>query len=205
MPASTTGPATDIDGWSVNAGLRYQFTPRSSGAASRMRPPRAWHTYNWTGAYIGAFVGTTWGDEHWFTACLNTSDEPALCQAYLVGGQAATTSRPAASCTASRPTMASSNAKGRGLHRGATSPFFFTCEAELNQLASLTGRARRTPGVAPCSTPRAVGGRGSHGADVAFEPQQRLCPTARPPTRLALNGESNGCLAGPLAPAWSSP
>ncbi len=54
-----------IDGWTGNAGLRYQFTPELLAAAMPTKfkaPPRAViGATNWTGFYVGGFFGAAAG------------------------------------------------------------------------------------------------------------------------------------------------
>jgi opacity protein-like surface antigen len=62
----------NIDGWSVNGGIRYQFSPdpvvaRAGGIYKA--PVKAVVAgpapVNWTGFYLGANVGTLWAPSHW--------------------------------------------------------------------------------------------------------------------------------------------
>jgi opacity protein-like surface antigen len=61
----------NIEGWSVNGGLRYQFVPDPAigGPALAKTPiykaPAAQTAYNWTGFYIGAYLGADWGFTNW--------------------------------------------------------------------------------------------------------------------------------------------
>jgi opacity protein-like surface antigen len=63
----------NIEGWSVNGGLRYQFAPdpavRGAGPLIAKAPiykaPSALAAYNWTGFYIGAYLGAEWGFTNW--------------------------------------------------------------------------------------------------------------------------------------------
>ena len=137
----------DIDGWSVNAGLRYQFTPDQRRGSIKDAPATAWHEYNWTGAYVGGFAGTTWGDEHWFTQPINTRDNPDF-RGYLLGGQAGYNVQVGKIVYGIEGDYGWSNAKGGKACTGGAAPFFFTCEAEVNSLASLTGRVGHTWGRA---------------------------------------------------------
>ncbi len=58
----------NIDGWTGNAGLRYQFTPETIAAAvmPRKAPVKALGTFipptNWTGFYVGGFLGVEYGN-----------------------------------------------------------------------------------------------------------------------------------------------
>jgi opacity protein-like surface antigen len=63
----------NIEGWSVNGGLRYQFAPDPvvDGQGSMMtkaaiyKAPPAPAAYNWNGFYIGAYLGADWGHMNW--------------------------------------------------------------------------------------------------------------------------------------------
>jgi len=57
---------SNIDGWTGNAGLRYQFTPdRIAGVMPTKAPVKAMGTVipptNWTGFYVGGFLGMDYG------------------------------------------------------------------------------------------------------------------------------------------------
>jgi opacity protein-like surface antigen len=63
----------NIEGWSVNGGLRYQFDPAPvaggpesaiAKAAIYKAPPQQ-AAYNWNGFYIGAYLGADWGHMNW--------------------------------------------------------------------------------------------------------------------------------------------
>jgi opacity protein-like surface antigen len=63
----------NIEGWSVNSGFRYQFVPDSAvrGSASPIvkapiyKAPAPLTAYNWSGLYIGAYLGADWGFTNW--------------------------------------------------------------------------------------------------------------------------------------------
>ena len=174
----------DIDGWSVNAGLRYQFTPDQRRGSIKDAPPTAWHEYNWTGAYMGAFAGTPWGDEHWFTALANSRDVPQF-RGYLWGGQAGYNVQAGRFVYGIEGDYGWSNARGGKACTGGATPFFLTCEAEVNSLASLTGRLGYTLGRAMFY------GKGglAAGEVTAQTSQNQNLPL--PPSNTPVNGESN--------------
>src|SRR5262249_30661046 len=76
----------NIEGWSVNAGLRYQFTPTRGGSV-KDGPEPAVGTYNWTGPYIGALAGSTTGIEEWVSNAFGTTVNPRFA-GYILGGEA---------------------------------------------------------------------------------------------------------------------
>jgi opacity protein-like surface antigen len=55
----------NIEGWTGNAGIRYQFTPEMIAAVMPTKAPVKARPYiaptNWTGFYVGGFVGTAYG------------------------------------------------------------------------------------------------------------------------------------------------
>ena len=57
---------SDIEGWTANAGLRYQFTPEAFVSVMPVKAPvKAPATVvpvtNWTGFYAGGFLGMAYG------------------------------------------------------------------------------------------------------------------------------------------------
>jgi opacity protein-like surface antigen len=81
----------NIEGWSLNGGLRYQFVPDPTTAgqgpvfakAPIYKAPPAQAAYNWTGFYIGAYLGADWGYTDW-TFADGDSVDPHF--AGLIGG-----------------------------------------------------------------------------------------------------------------------
>ena len=135
----------NIEGWSVNAGLRYQFSPPPGRGSIKDAPVHAVSSYNWTGPYIGAYAGRTWGQEDWrFVAPPNSTVDPEF-GGYLVGGQAGYNQQVGRIVVGLEGDYGSSNSLGG---KSCPSQFFFTCEAEVSKLASLTGRLGVTWGRA---------------------------------------------------------
>ena len=56
----------NIDGWTGNAGIRYQFTPETIAAVMPTKAPVKAVAYipatNWTGFYVGGFLGGAYGN-----------------------------------------------------------------------------------------------------------------------------------------------
>jgi outer membrane autotransporter protein len=81
----------NIDGWSMNGGLRYQFVPdpvvRKADPVIAKTPyhkaPPAPAAYNWNGFYIGGYLGADWGHANWNFA---DGDAIDLRVAGLLGG-----------------------------------------------------------------------------------------------------------------------
>ncbi len=55
----------NIEGWTANAGIRYQFTPEMIAAVMPTKAPMKARPYiaptNWTGFYVGGFLGAAYG------------------------------------------------------------------------------------------------------------------------------------------------
>ena len=187
----------DIEGWSVNAGLRYQFTPEQRAAASKMgrrRPALLQLDRRLPGRLRRHGMGRPGlvheRDQH--------QDDPRF-QGYLFGGQAATTSRPAGSSTASRPTTVGRMPRARGPAREGRARS--SSPARPRWTAWLADRPHR-PHLG-----RALfyvkGGLAAGEATVQTSPQPGYCRSRRPTRRST--ARASGCLAGPSVPAWSSP
>ena len=134
-----------IESWAVNAGLRYQFTPGPARGSVKDGPAPAVFSYNWTGPYIGAFVGSTWGTEQWrFQDPPNTTPRPDFA-GYVVGGQIGYNLQHGRWVFGIEGDYGFTEA-----HGGVSCPnqFFFTCEADAHRLASVAGRLGITWGRA---------------------------------------------------------
>jgi opacity protein-like surface antigen len=130
----------NIDGWNVNAGLRYQFSPEPGKRSIKDGPAvAAWSEYNWTGAYLGGFAGRVVGEEDWFTPLLGTSDKPEF-GGYLVGGQAGYNVQFGRIVVGIEGDYGFANAKGGKSCTGGVTPFLLSCNAEMDNLALVTGR-----------------------------------------------------------------
>ena len=75
-----------IEGWGINAGLRYQFSPEQR-ASIKDGPAPSRQAYNWTGFYLGQSAGAAWGRQEWSTPALGTHDHPDF-EGYLISGHA---------------------------------------------------------------------------------------------------------------------
>ena len=135
----------NIESWSVNAGLRYQFTPVATRGSIKDGGGPVIVGYNWTGPYIGLFAGSAWGRERWvFQDPPNTTPSPDFA-GYLIGGQIGYNLQHGRFVYGIEADYGFSNARG-----GVSCPnqFFFTCEAEAERLASVAGRLGITWGRA---------------------------------------------------------
>lgn len=146
----------NIEGLSFNGGLRYQFTPDAivaatpmftKGPALKAPPLMTASLYNWTGFYIGAHGGATWGNTDWsFPASGGTSTDPRFAGA-IGGGQIGYNYQVGAWVIGLEVDGSWSNAKGaRSCPTGPNGyalnadQFLFTCENELDWLVTGTGR-----------------------------------------------------------------
>jgi opacity protein-like surface antigen len=146
----------NLEGWGVNAGLRYQFDP-GTRQSIKDGPGPVINSYNWTGPYIGAYVGTQWGDQDWSFNRGAGPDGSSDFAGTILGGQAGYNLQVGRAVFGIEGDYGWSNARGG---KGGTScpndpavqaitPFpFYTCESEVNQLTSLTGRMGITWGRA---------------------------------------------------------
>ena len=154
----------NIEGVSVNAGLRYQFTPGPGDGRRTDVPGTTTPSYNWTGFYFGGFGGATAGAQAWLTAqpenragqpATITHEDPGFA-GYLAGGQLGFNVQIGRWVVGIEGDYGVSNAKGgkscdsTGLpfDVGVTRDLFWTCEARLRNLAMLTGRLGYTRGGA---------------------------------------------------------
>ena len=140
----------NIEGWSLNGGLRYQFTPEllaapvGKGIVTKAPPVPVVAPYNWTGFYVGGHVGTTWGD---FDAVFGPLDRvgPEFGGA-LAGGQGGFNYQVGNIVFGLEADGAWSNARGARPcpSFGIATDFFFTCDSDINSLFTLTGRVGMT-------------------------------------------------------------
>ena len=135
----------NIEGWSVSGGLRYQFIP--DPPASRREPkiakapayktPPARAAYNWTGFYIGAYLGADWGLTNWSFADAGTTNPHFA--GFVGGGEIGYNYQVGKWVFGLEGDAGWTNARG-------TSPcpdsfgFFYNCESKLNWLSTATAR-----------------------------------------------------------------
>jgi opacity protein-like surface antigen len=77
----------NIEGWTANAGLRYNFVPEA--VASKMvvkAPPPVALAYNWTGFYLGGQLGIAQGRGHVDFVGTGVTADPYMA-GWLAGGQ----------------------------------------------------------------------------------------------------------------------
>jgi len=136
-----------IEGFSVNAGLRYQLTPEMASlknGGSLKDSPAEWGGYDWTGFYMGGSIGSTWGGQHWFFPSFGTATDPDFA-GLLAGVQAGYNYQMGRMVVGMEGDFGFSNARGA---RPCPSAFFFSCEDNVDQLGSLSARLGYTLGRA---------------------------------------------------------
>ena len=141
----------NIEGWSLNGGLRYQFNPEflapapvGKGVVTKAPPLPVVAPYNWTGLYVGTHIGTTWGD---FDAEFGPLDRvsPEFGGA-LSGVQVGFNYQMGNIVFGLEADGAASNARGARPcpSFGVATDFFFSCDADINSLFTFTGRVGMT-------------------------------------------------------------
>ncbi|MDC7788267.1 autotransporter domain-containing protein [Rhodoplanes sp. TEM] len=141
----------NIEGWTLNTGLRYQFTPEplqaalsGKGLVYKAPPAAVAAPVVWRGLYVGGHVGTIYGKSN--------EDYPGFASAdikyggALVGGQAGYNFQWGAWVLGLEGDIAWSNAKGAignplpGTLFGVPASSFLTDETHLDWFATITGR-----------------------------------------------------------------
>jgi opacity protein-like surface antigen len=130
----------NIEGWSVNGGLRYQFVPDPVAAAIAKAPiykaaPAA-TAYNWTGFYIGADAGAAWGFTNWNFPDDATAINPRFA-GFLGGGDIGYNYQ-----VGKWVFGLEGGGNWTGAHgvRPCPADFFHNCEVAINWLSTATGR-----------------------------------------------------------------
>jgi outer membrane autotransporter protein len=135
----------NIQGLSVNAGLRYQLNP--DGTTSSSLKDGAAKAYDWTGPYVGASVGSTWGNEAWTAQAPYTSRENVDFAGYLGALQAGYNYQVGRFVWGAEGEFGLSGARGGRPSTGAL-PELYSSEADVSALGMLTGRFGYTWGPA---------------------------------------------------------
>ena len=128
----------NIEGWAVNAGLRYQL---GSEAGSLKDAPGSLKDgpaplLNWTGLYIGTSSGGVAAYEHWRWPAFGTSTNPDMA-GYLVGGQVGYNYQFGQFVAGVEGDWDYTNARGGKAYPNG---FFFSCEDDVDQLGSVAAR-----------------------------------------------------------------
>jgi opacity protein-like surface antigen len=127
-----------IDGWSANGGVRYQFSPEPTPAGRNFltkAPAGAPAAYNWTGLYIGGYVGADWGYTNWNVAGSGTTDPPFA--GSLAGGEIGYNYQIGKWVLGVEDGAGWTNAHGA---RPCPNGFFYNCEINMDWLSTATAR-----------------------------------------------------------------
>jgi opacity protein-like surface antigen len=127
-----------IEGYSVSAGLRYQFNDPGHVAENRARyPVKAVlaEGYDWTGPYAGVSAGSTWGRTHWASQGDTVAPDYA---GFLGGGQAGYNFQTGQFVGGIEADAGGSNARGSA--PCPVQPLLYSCEDNIGALGSVTGR-----------------------------------------------------------------
>lgn len=133
----------NIDGWTVNGGIRYQFTPDpvlAKAGGIYKSPVKAVVAgpapVNWTGFYVGAYTGANWGFTDWNFAGGGGTTDPRFA-GFIAGGQAGVNYQVGSWVFGVEGDIGGTNAQGA---RPCPNLFFFTCESHMDWLSTVTGR-----------------------------------------------------------------
>jgi len=131
----------NIEGWSVNGGLRYQFGPDPAigepafAKAAIYKAPPAPAAYNWNGFYIGAYMGADWGHTNW-----NFGDGVSIDPHFaglLGGGEIGYNYQVGKWVFGVEGDVGRTNARGA---QPCPTGFFYNCEINTNWLSTATAR-----------------------------------------------------------------
>ena len=132
----------NIEGWSLNGGLRYQLVGDATAAA---RPPMvvkapiskvaARAAYDWTGFYISGHLGATWGSTSWTFDGAGTTDP--YFAGFLGGGGIGFDYQVGKWVFGVEGDAAWTNAHGA---RPCSNGFFYNCEISVRWLSTATVR-----------------------------------------------------------------
>jgi opacity protein-like surface antigen len=133
----------NIEGWSVNGGLRYQFAPDPAtgggpvfAKAAIYKAPAAPAAYNWSGFYIGAYLGADWGHTSWNFADSGATIDPHFA-GLLGGGEIGYNYQVGKWVLGVEGDVGATNARGA---QPCPTGFFYNCENSTNWLSTATAR-----------------------------------------------------------------
>jgi opacity protein-like surface antigen len=165
----------NIEGWSANGGLRYQFVPEAlAGRPEFVKAVPA--GYDWTGFYVGWYVGADSGFTNW--DFLGTGTTNPRFAGFLGGGGIGYNYQIGKWVFGVEDSAGWTNAHGA---RPCPNGFFFNCEIQENWLSMTTGRIgyaywdRLLPYV-------------KGGAAIAQDQARFVCDTNSQPTVIPLVG-----------------
>jgi len=146
----------NIQGWTANAGLRYNFVPEEAVASKMVvkAPPPVALAYNWTGFYLGGHLGIAQGRGHVDFVGTGVTADPYMA-GWLAGGQIGYNVQYGpyvvgievdASKTNANGTRACGSSPGTdaGGFSVAFSPLFLTCQNALDWITTAAVRLGTT-------------------------------------------------------------
>jgi outer membrane autotransporter protein len=131
----------NLDGISFNAGLRYQFTPAAGLESLKDAPvglkdgPSALYGHNWSGLYLGDTIGAVRGEEHWRYP-IGTTTDPDFA-GYLYSSQVGYNYQMGHVVAGVEGDFGVSSGRGA---KSCPNLAYYSCETDLNYLATITGR-----------------------------------------------------------------
>jgi opacity protein-like surface antigen len=137
---------TDISGYSVSGGVRYQFSPLKVAptAMPTKAPIVAARAYDWTGFYVGGFIGGVTADTGWsYLSATNLSLADPLTSVhaagFLGGGTWGYNWQFGRVVAGFEGDIGWTNAKG-GRSVPCPAGFLFNCETSMDWISTVTGR-----------------------------------------------------------------
>lgn len=127
----------DLESFTVNAGMRYQFAPLSGmqGSVKDDGPGYVPTGFNWTGFYGGLLTGANWGGAD-FTFLNATTTSPDYA-GYLIGGQVGYDVQFGRMVIGIAADTSYTDGEGG---QSCPNSIFFTCTSKMEQLSMITGR-----------------------------------------------------------------
>ena len=132
----------NIEGWSVNGGVRYQFVPDPAAVRPLIakapigKAPAEPAVYNWAGFYIGAYVGAGRGSSSFTFLDDGATTDPRLA-GFLGGGEIGYNYQVGKWVLGAEGDLAWTNAHGA---RPCPIGFFANCEIDMTWLSTATVR-----------------------------------------------------------------
>jgi opacity protein-like surface antigen len=172
----------NIEGWSLNGGLRYTFGPDPADGgpvfakAPIYKAPPAPAAYNWNGFYIGAYLGADWGHTKWDFGD-GTSIDPHFA-GLLSGGEIGYNYQVGKWVLGVQGDIGWTNARGA---QPCQTDFFHNCENSSNWLSTATARVGYAYWDRLLTYVKA-------GAAIAQDRAEVVCDTGSRPAVVALDG-----------------
>jgi opacity protein-like surface antigen len=142
----------NIEGWTATGGLRYNFLPAAVPPVITKGPavPPVLAVVNWTGFYVGGFLGADWGATR--INFINDGFTPPRIAGAIGGGQVGYNYQIGRVVVGVEGDVGATNKHGarncggvtghnnNGIPTGAFSSFFYTCEDDINWVATVAAR-----------------------------------------------------------------